>query len=198
MSSTPDYIRWYPGAIALAGSLLSAQRQPQERAKDIVQQAVALLIERGEHLGAHRRAWFFTVVRNACIDEIREQRKYVMAEETVITEMTEAGPADHHLALERQQQIKHALQSLKFEQREILLLRDVNDLSYADISQVLAINVGTVMSRLHRARLALRLALQSRGDSQVTCRTEAVSASAVSAQERSSATQSNSVPKEAL
>jgi RNA polymerase sigma-70 factor (ECF subfamily) len=52
--------------------------------------------------------------------------------------------------------IREALARLSAEQREILILRDFNDLGYAEIAQVLEVPHGTVMSRLHRARLALR------------------------------------------
>ena len=54
-----------------------------------------------------------------------------------------------------------ALARLKHEQRQILVLRDYMDLSYAEIAQVLDIAQGTVMSRLHRARLALKEELDS-------------------------------------
>lgn len=54
--------------------------------------------------------------------------------------------------------VRQALRSLPSEQREIIVLRDVNDFSYADIAQILQLNSGTVMSRLHRARIALRAA----------------------------------------
>ncbi|MCC5880630.1 MAG: RNA polymerase sigma factor [Idiomarina sp.] len=198
MSAQPDYIRWYPGAIALATSLLSAQGQAKERAKDIVQQAVAQLIERGEFLGVHRQAWFFTVVRNACIDELRQQRRYIADAHDSVEGVEDAGPAEHFFAAQRQQQIKHALQTLSFEQREILLLRDVNDLSYADIAQVLTINAGTVMSRLHRARMALRLALQSTSGEPTGSTSERKGAPGSSDPQRSSANQANPLPKEAL
>lgn len=160
MHPPADYIRWYPGAIALARSLLSSLPYPQDRAKDIVQQAVAQLIERGAHLNDYRQAWFFTVVRNACIDELRRQRRYSRDEQALASTTELEGPAEHALNQEQQQQVQHALQSLSFEQREILLLRDVNDLSYATIAHILSINAGTVMSRIHRARMALRKALQ--------------------------------------
>lgn len=160
MHPPPDYIRWYPGAIALARSLLSSLPHPHERAKDIVQQSVAQLIERGTDLGDFRQAWFFTVVRNGCIDELRRQRRYSRDEQALASTTDLDGPAEQALNREQQAQVQHALQSLSFEQREILLLRDVNDLSYATIAHILSINAGTVMSRIHRARMALRKALQ--------------------------------------
>lgn len=57
----------------------------------------------------------------------------------------------------------HALASLSVEQREIIVLRDYIDLSYAEIADVLEIASGTVMSRLHRARMALKKELTSHG-----------------------------------
>ena len=57
---------------------------------------------------------------------------------------------------ERDDELRQCLARLPREQREILILRDYMDLSYAEIADVLAIAGGTVMSRLHRARMALR------------------------------------------
>ena len=55
------------------------------------------------------------------------------------------------------------LSSLPHKQREILVLRDYQDLSYAEIAETLAIPLGTVMSRLHGARKGLRRALREEG-----------------------------------
>ena len=56
--------------------------------------------------------------------------------------------------------MRRALEELPDEMREIVLLRDYHDLSYAEMAEVLRIPVGTVMSRLHRARSALRQRLR--------------------------------------
>jgi RNA polymerase sigma-70 factor (ECF subfamily) len=62
---------------------------------------------------------------------------------------------------DRDRELKLALATITNEQRQIVILRDHLDLSYAEIADVLDIAPGTVMSRLHRARLALREVLKS-------------------------------------
>ena len=67
-------------------------------------------------------------------------------------ENLETGERDRHL--------QAALANIKPEQRQIVVLRDYLDLSYAEIAAVLDVAPGTVMSRLHRARLALKQQLE--------------------------------------
>ena len=64
---------------------------------------------------------------------------------------------------ERSRAVESALAALPELQREIVVLRDYHDLFYAEIADVLAIAPGTVMSRLHRARLALKEELEAYG-----------------------------------
>jgi RNA polymerase sigma-70 factor (ECF subfamily) len=65
---------------------------------------------------------------------------------------------------ERDQALGLALAQLGSEQRQVLVLRDYMDLSYAEIAAVLEIAPGTVMSRLHRARMALKEELNRHGE----------------------------------
>lgn len=98
--------------------------------------------------------WFLRVVRNHCIDLIRRRRP----EDANALELSDPGPGPE-AALERTQRnrlLKQALAMLPVEQRQIIVLRDYMDLSYAEIANVLEIAGGTVMSRLHRARMALK------------------------------------------
>ena len=62
---------------------------------------------------------------------------------------------------DRDRELKRALASISNDQRQIVILRDYLDLSYAEIAAVIEVAPGTVMSRLHRARLALREVLKS-------------------------------------
>lgn len=98
--------------------------------------------------------WFMRIVRNHCIDILRRRRP---ATEQV-DNLHDAGPGPDGL-LEIEQRdlgLQQALRALSSEQRQIIVLRDYMDMSYAEISGVLDIAKGTVMSRLHRARLALK------------------------------------------
>jgi RNA polymerase sigma-70 factor (ECF subfamily) len=105
--------------------------------------------------------WFLRVVRNHCIDMIRRRRPATVD----IGELVDSGPGPE-ASLEisqRDHELQLALQRVSAEQRQIIVLRDYMDLSYADIAEVLELAPGTVMSRLHRARLALKEELIQHG-----------------------------------
>ena len=129
----------------------------REDAMDVVQDSLQKLVHGGqfnEKLGTHR-CWFLRVVRTGSLDVLR-RRKPPDAEAL-------ANQADNNktpdVATERSELtglLKRELNSMPQDQREIILLRDHQDLSYAEIAEVLAMPAGTVMSRLHRARNELR------------------------------------------
>ena len=98
--------------------------------------------------------WFMRVVRNHCIDLIRRRRPGT--DDTA--ELTDPGqnPELSLQTVQRDQELQQALTTLSDTQRQIIVLRDYMDLSYAEIAEVLDIAQGTVMSRLHRARMALK------------------------------------------
>ena len=100
------------------------------------------------------KPWFLRLVRNRCIDMIRRRRTGSVD----IDELKSPG-ADPERSLEisqRDQELRDALAKLSAEYRQIIVLRDYMDLSYIEITAVLEIAKGTVMSRLHRARMALK------------------------------------------
>jgi RNA polymerase sigma-70 factor (ECF subfamily) len=107
------------------------------------------------------KPWFLRVLRNHCIDVLRRRRPG----EAEVADLPDPGPGPE-ISLEnaqRDQELQRALATLSAEQRQIMILRDYMDLSYAEISGVLDIADGTVMSRLHRARMALKEELTSHG-----------------------------------
>ncbi len=105
------------------------------------------------------KPWFLRVVRNRCVDMLRGRRP---AHDRVAQVAAVApGPAEETEISQRSVLIKNALRSMQPQHREIVILRDYLDLSYAEIGDVLGVAPGTVMSRLHRARLALRDALSN-------------------------------------
>jgi RNA polymerase sigma-70 factor (ECF subfamily) len=98
--------------------------------------------------------WFLRVVRNQCIDLIRRRRPANADVDELVD--PRPGPEDSTSTAQRDQQLQLALSQLSARQRQIIVLRDYMDLSYAEIADVLEVAQGTVMSQLHRARLALR------------------------------------------
>lgn len=103
--------------------------------------------------------WFLRVVRNQCLDLIRRRRPTV----DTVDELSDSapGPEASLEIIQRDQELRNALTTLSSAQREIIVLRDYMDLSYAEIASVLEIAHGTVMSRLHRARMALKEVIDS-------------------------------------
>ena len=108
------------------------------------------------------KPWFLRVVRNRCFDLLRRRR----ATDSTIEELVDPAPQpEHRLEVEqRDAQLHRALAAISSDQRQILVLRDYLDLSYGEIAGVLQIAPGTVMSRLHRARLALKEVLYANGE----------------------------------
>lgn len=139
----------------------------RDDALDAVQAAMAATWAARRLLRADRdpRGWFYRTLRNKCLDLLRRRRTQQTAERdgrlAAPDPVARAAPG-----LEGEEdlvRLRRALDALPADAREIILLRDYHDLSYADIADVLKIPAGTVMSRLHRARAALRAQLGEGG-----------------------------------
>jgi RNA polymerase sigma-70 factor (ECF subfamily) len=148
------------GAHALAIQLLG---NPDDAA-DAVQDAYTRTLQNPGAYDPVRgplRPWFLRVVRNRCLDLIRRRRPT----SDTVDQLDAPGPGPEEAleAAERDRELHAALARLGEAQREILVLRDYLDLSYAEIAAVLDIATGTVMSRLHRARLSLKEELNGHG-----------------------------------
>jgi RNA polymerase sigma-70 factor (ECF subfamily) len=107
--------------------------------------------------GTNIRAWLYTILHRVRTDALRRAGR-----QPHTAELADDGPAvpPAQDALARgQEDVERALQRVPEAFREAVLLRDVEDLSYREIAQALGIPIGTVMSRIHRGREALRAAL---------------------------------------
>jgi RNA polymerase sigma-70 factor (ECF subfamily) len=110
------------------------------------------------------KAWLFRVTSNLCFNMVRDRKRRTgLLEQHAKPSITLANQVDVVFADERQAQIATALQRLTSDHREILELRYYADLSYAEIADVLRIRLGTVMSRLSRARNKLMDVLHESG-----------------------------------
>lgn len=101
--------------------------------------------------------WLFQIARNLAFDLLRRNRRveFVPLEDDDIVAAQEAGPDAAFESAQRLRLLEAALGRLPLEHREILLLREIESLSYDEIAAVLDLNPGTVKSRLARARAAL-------------------------------------------
>jgi len=133
-------------------------------AADVVQEAFLRALKFfGGFRGGDTRAWLLTIVRNACYTWLRRNRVNELA--TPFDEETHSVESDdpETILLEGadREMLRQALEALPVEFREVVILRELEGLSYKEIAGVADVPVGTVMSRLARARKRLRLVLTS-------------------------------------
>ena len=101
--------------------------------------------------------WLLQIARNAALDQLRRRQvvRFAPLEEGLEVADEAPGPEARYASRQRQAQLERALRRLAAEHREILLLRDIEDMAYEDIAEVLGISLGTVKSRIARARAGL-------------------------------------------
>ena len=133
-------------------------------AEDVVQEACLRAHQFfGGFQGADGRAWLLTVVRNTCYTwlERNRPRTPVVAFDEHKHSSADPGASPPSVALrgEDRQLLHQALEQLSPEYREVIVLRELEGLSYKDIAGITGIPLGTVMSRLARARERLQKAL---------------------------------------
>jgi RNA polymerase sigma-70 factor (ECF subfamily) len=134
----------------------------RERADDLVQDTLerawgrfALWQRRGEV-----RAWMFGIMHNLFIDRVRSQRS--TPEQSSGDELPESPDRATQSDRLEVRDLGRLLQRLPPEQREVLLLVGVEEMSYQDVARVVGVPLGTVMSRLSRARERLRAEMEGR------------------------------------
>lgn len=127
-------------------------------AEDVVQEACERALRYFDAFrGGDAKAWFLTIVRHACYDWIKRNRPAEIApgEADAIDDATDPDALTPEQAVMRQATtaaLNEAIASLPAGYREVLILRELEELSYKEIARVVDIPVGTVMSRLARAR----------------------------------------------
>jgi len=150
--------RAYFGALRLVGN--------HEDAQDLSQDAFARAYRHLDRFDTARPfyPWFYRILRNLCINHLRKKTRqgYPVSldgdEENPAPQVAVSDPDPSVLAerSEIQETVWREIGRLSPEHREIIVLREMEDLPYRDIAETLDIPVGTVMSRLHAARAQLR------------------------------------------
>jgi RNA polymerase sigma-70 factor, ECF subfamily len=134
-------------------------------AEDLVQETCVRAIQASESLrpGSNIKSWLFTILRNIWLNQIRQRRstpKLVELEAddgpSAVAVEPSKDPHAAYVAKVERDLVREAIQKLPEEFREIILLREYEDLSYQEIATILDCPAGTVMSRLGRARSKLR------------------------------------------
>ena len=136
-------------------------------AEDAVQNACLRAFRFFDKLqGPSPKAWFMAIVRNACLDWLKDRRA-AGAEEPYDDELHTAGATESLEATVARDAdarwVREGIAALPREYREVLVLREMEELSYKEISAIVEVPIGTVMSRLSRGRDLLQQRLtQSR------------------------------------
>ncbi len=132
-------------------------------ADDLAQQALTKALRSSSQLRdlAQMQAWLFRILSNCWRDHLRRSREMVDIDEA--PQITEQTPERLHARSQVVLEVRQAVSALPEGQRQVLTLVDLEGFSYAEVAQILEVPVGTVMSRLSRARGALRKRLSRLG-----------------------------------
>ena len=157
-----DIVSQHLDALYSYGLVIS--RNPTE-AEDLVQETCARAVRAMGSLreDSNVKSWLFTILRNIWLNQLREQRAAPKIVELDVEESiadvaveTSEDPLTSYINKVERQRVRQAIQQLPVHFREIILLREFEELSYEEIANLLDCPVGTVMSRLARARAKLR------------------------------------------
>jgi RNA polymerase sigma-70 factor (ECF subfamily) len=139
--------------------------QDRTDAEDLVQETYFRAIRAMGRLrdDSNVKGWLFTILRNIWLNEVRQRRKApeqfdFEADEKAVNLIDEdaKNPHDVYVDTLQRRHVRAAIQQLPEDAREVIMLREWEELSYQEIATVLDCPVGTVMSRLARARSKLR------------------------------------------
>jgi RNA polymerase sigma-70 factor (ECF subfamily) len=140
--------------------------QDKSEAEDLVQETYAKALRgfSSFQAGTNFRAWMYRILRNSFLGSRTGLKTMVVLDEESGEGLPTENVTPEVLLLEQanREMVQQALEGLPVQFREILLLCEVEEMSYQEISEALAVPMGTVMSRLYRARQALRTALRAR------------------------------------
>ena len=139
--------------------------QDRAAAEDLVQETFMKALKgfSSFHQGTNFRAWIYRILRNTFLTSRTGLAANVSldADDAPVEPATHETPESVLLARFEQHAIQNALAELPVNFREVILLCDLEEMTYQEISQTLSIPIGTVMSRLSRARKAMRTTLLS-------------------------------------
>ena len=161
MSDAQNLVDLIPRLRRYARALVGDRAGADDLVQDTLERAWSRL-----HLfrqGTDLRAWLFTVMHNVHVNQVRAARPTDPLDDEM-PELAQRAVQTDGLVV---RDLERALAALPAAQREVLLLVALEDLSYEDAARVLAIPIGTVMSRLARARERLRYLMYGKGGSKL-------------------------------
>jgi RNA polymerase sigma-70 factor (ECF subfamily) len=157
-------LKYRQRVMGVAARMLRDRVEAEDLAQDVfVKVYHSLKGFKGEALFS---TWLYRITANSCLNHRRKRRfedqgGSVMGDAADLLPDHESNPHDLLEKKELKLFLEQAIQRLPEEQRIVLILRDIEGLSYEDIADTLGLELGTVRSRLHRARLAVQESLQT-------------------------------------
>lgn len=167
-----DRVRFEEEALELADQVYRVARRlvgAREEAEDLVQETYARAFRSWQSFtpGTNMRAWLLRILTNLNFDRGRriqrtpdlqplEESDYYLANKLATAGGEEVLEQEQVVERLSQDSVVHALSDIPPQFRDVVVLVDIGDFSYADTAQILDIPIGTVMSRLHRGRRALK------------------------------------------
>jgi RNA polymerase sigma factor (sigma-70 family) len=177
-ASRSEFERLILPHLAVAYSLARWLLRHPQNAEDAVQEAVLKAYKAFDgYAGGNAKAWLLAIVRNTCLTAIERQRaegrvvilQDVAQERDLQRAASFADPAPladaRLIAEEERRRVHRAIAALPAQFREVIVLREFHDLDYRAIADVVGAPIGTVMSRLARARERLKDGLASQNES---------------------------------
>ena len=171
-STARDRVRFEEEALELADQVYRVARRlvgSREEAEDLVQETYARAFRSWQSFtpGTNLRAWLLRILTNLNTDRGRrvqrtpdtqplEESDYYLANKMAASAGEQVLDQDQVVEQLSQDSIVRALSSLPHDFRDVVVLVDLGDFSYADAAQILDVPMGTVMSRLHRGRRLLK------------------------------------------
>ena len=158
-NSDDHLLPWIPRLRRYARALVGNRDGADDLVQDTLERALAKsALWRGV---ADMRAWLFGMMHNLHVDGVRRPRLHtVVLDDDTPEHPVEATQGDRLAVLD----LQAALERLPIEQREIILLVALEDMSYAEVAATLGIPIGSVMSRLSRGRERLRSLMEGQPD----------------------------------
>jgi RNA polymerase sigma factor (sigma-70 family) len=170
LAEQPDPRRFERAVLPHLGSAYNLARwltRNDHDAEDVVQEACLRAFRFLDRCRGDERAWLLAVVRNTCYTWLKRHRAHEVRttplDEAVHGEPDVSGePLALMLREAAREQLREALAALPLEYREVMVLRELEGCSYKEIAAIAEVPLGTVMSRLARARKALHESLTRR------------------------------------
>lgn len=139
----------------------------QEDAKDVSQEVCIKIYNNFDRLKkiSNIKAFVYTMTYNTCMDEFRKRKgkTTIDLQELPETADSEKNPEEKFIENEKNNNIYKAMNDLSQEHRAYIILRDIEGLSYSEVSAVMGINIGTVKSGINRARNNLKKIIVKKG-----------------------------------